>query len=157
MATSKRRLSNGISSITLDLEDDENMNIEYAPVPKMKVGGSRRRSSFGGGMLGGHKSPSKNAAEQARIADMYETYNCSPPIQMISIFSFSSTHYLLCRYKVIIKMSSENKITAKNSWDLNLIDHMGQIIKEDTGHRGVNFQKASCTLDASVKIYSNRG
>ena len=31
------------------------------------------------------------------------------------------------RYKVIIKMSSENKITAKNSWELNLIDHMGQV------------------------------
>ena len=62
-------------------------------------------------------------------------------------------------YKTIIKMSSENKINAKNSWSLNLIDHMHQIIKEDTtdrGQRGVNFQKASCTLDASIKIYSHR-
>ena len=33
---------------------------------------------------------------------------------------------------------------------------MGKLIKEDTGARGVNFQKASCTLDASVKIYSHR-
>lgn len=34
---------------------------------------------------------------------------------------------------------------------------MGAIIKEESqGQRGVNFQKASCTLDASVKIYSNR-
>ena len=31
---------------------------------------------------------------------------------------------------------------------------MGRLIKDDS--RGVNFQKASCTLDASVKIYSNR-
>ena len=69
--STKRRLSNGLSNVTLDLEDDDNMQIEYAPVPKMKAGGARRRSSFGGGMLGGHKSPSKNAAEQARIADMY--------------------------------------------------------------------------------------
>ena len=103
---------------------------EIVPINKLKAGaGSRRRSSFGGGMLGGHKSPVKNSADQAKLAQMYTT---------------------------IIKMSSENKITSKNSWDLNLIDHMGQLIKEDTGHRGVNFQKASCTLDASVKIYSNR-
>jgi condensin complex subunit 2 len=33
---------------------------------------------------------------------------------------------------------------------------MGKLIKEDSGARGVNFQKASCTLDASVKIYSHR-
>ena len=36
---------------------------------------------------------------------------------------------------------------------------MGSLIKEDGGDReskGVNFQKASCTLDASVKIYSHR-
>jgi condensin complex subunit 2 len=43
---------------------------------------------------------------------------------------------------------------------LELIDHMGSLIKEDGSDRGnrggVNFQKASCTLDASVKIYSHR-
>ncbi|RYY69879.1 hypothetical protein EON63_23210 [archaeon] len=31
---------------------------------------------------------------------------------------------------------------------------MGKLIRDET--RTVNFQKASCTLDASVKIYSNR-
>ena len=43
---------------------------------------------------------------------------------------------------------------------MELIDHLGSLIKEDSGDRdnrgGVNFQKASCTLDASVKIYSHR-
>ena len=34
---------------------------------------------------------------------------------------------------------------------------MSKLIKDDTSsQRGVNFQKASCTLDASVKIYSHR-
>jgi condensin complex subunit 2 len=46
------------------------------------------------------------------------------------------------------------KLNEKNSWNFDLIDHMGGLIKDDS--RGVNFQKASCTLDASVKIYSNR-
>lgn len=56
---------------------------------------------------------------------------------------------------MVIKLSSENKINAKNSWNLDLIDHMGQLIKEDS-KKEVNFQKASCTLDASIKIYSHR-
>jgi condensin complex subunit 2 len=37
---------------------------------------------------------------------------------------------------------------------------MGSLIKDDIGDRetrgNVNFQKASCTLDASIKIYSHR-
>jgi hypothetical protein len=36
---------------------------------------------------------------------------------------------------------------------------MGSIIRDessDRGSRGINFQKASCTLDASIKIYSHR-
>jgi condensin complex subunit 2 len=59
-------------------------------------------------------------------------------------------------YTSIIKMSSENKINDKNSWNLDLIDNMGKLIKSDSNKRGVNFQKASCTIDASVKIYSHR-
>lgn len=60
-------------------------------------------------------------------------------------------------YKTVIKLSSENKINEKNSWSLDLIDHMGKLIKEESStSRGVNFQKASCTLEASVKIYSHR-
>lgn len=31
---------------------------------------------------------------------------------------------------------------------------MGKLIRDES--KGVNFQKASCTLDASVKIYANR-
>jgi hypothetical protein len=41
---------------------------------------------------------------------------------------------------------------------LDLIDHMDKLIDEenDRGRAQVNFQKASCTLDASIKIYSYR-
>ena len=36
------------------------------------------------------------------------------------------------------------KINNKNSWSLDLIDHMGNLIKGDaTGARGVNFQKVT--------------
>jgi hypothetical protein len=38
--------------------------------------------------------------------------------------------------------SAFQKINNKNSWNFDLIDQMGSIIKSDsTGSRGVNFQK----------------
>ncbi|KAJ4730077.1 Condensin complex subunit 2 [Melia azedarach] len=56
-----------------------------------------------------------------------------------------------------IKLASENKINQKNTWELNLIDHLYEIIKvEEENDVETNFQKASCTLEAGVKIYSLR-
>ncbi|POM63852.1 Condensin complex subunit 2 [Phytophthora palmivora] len=73
-----------------------------------------------------------------------------------------SKQYISDMYSTIIKMSSENKINVKNSWSLHLIDHMEDIldsskrIAADGDDDTYNFQKASCTLDASIKIYSYR-
>ncbi|KAI4334142.1 hypothetical protein L6164_018869 [Bauhinia variegata] len=56
-----------------------------------------------------------------------------------------------------IKLASENKINQKNTWELNLIDHLTDIIKaEEEDDVETNFQKASCTLEAGVKIYALR-
>lgn len=57
-----------------------------------------------------------------------------------------------------LKMASENKITAKNTWGLPLIEHLDDLIRDDqnASGRNTNFQKASVTLDAGVKIYSYR-
>ncbi|CAN1843555.1 Condensin complex subunit 2, partial [Linum perenne] len=55
-----------------------------------------------------------------------------------------------------IKLASENKINQKNTWDLNLIDHLYDIIKVEEEDTETNFQKASCTLEAGVRIYSLR-
>ncbi|XP_062106063.1 condensin complex subunit 2 isoform X2 [Humulus lupulus] len=56
-----------------------------------------------------------------------------------------------------IKLASENKINQKNTWELNLIDHLTEIIKvEEENDMETNFQKASCTLEAGVKIYALR-
>ncbi|XP_047940174.1 condensin complex subunit 2-like [Salvia hispanica] len=57
-----------------------------------------------------------------------------------------------------IKLASENKINQKNTWELKLIDHLCEIItvEDDDGDTETNFQKASCTLEAGVKIYSMR-
>eukprot|EP00833_Pecoramyces_ruminatium_P016256 jgi/Orpsp1_1/1190288/evm.model.d7180000078021.1 len=54
-----------------------------------------------------------------------------------------------------MKIAADNKINASNSWDLALIDyfHDMKILKDGDS---INFQKASCTLDGCVKIYSSR-
>ena len=89
-------------------------------------------------------------------------------------------------YKQAIKMNAENRINASNSWNFKLIENIDKFLTEDTeeasnrtssqrqsfvsnnttpslppraptlGQGRVNFTKASCTLDASVKIYSYR-
>lgn len=80
-------------------------------------------------------------------------------------------------YRRAIRLNAENKINVGNSWGLNLIDNIdkflcdenddldadmeritdgGQAESGEKGVKRVNFTKASCTLDASVKIYSYR-
>lgn len=52
-------------------------------------------------------------------------------------------------------MASDNKINTTNSWDLALIDYFYDLsLLREKG--GINFQKASATLDGCVKIYSSR-
>lgn len=52
-------------------------------------------------------------------------------------------------------MATDNKINANNSWNFALIDyfHDMSLLREGDS---VNFQKASCTLDGCVKIYTSR-
>ena len=115
------------------------------------VGGGRRRSSIASSLLS-VKSPFTASADQARLAEMYKT-----------VIKMSSENVRTYVWSMIIHIrspttKSQQKITAKNSWSLDLIDHMDQLIDEenDRGRAQVNFQKASCTLDASIKIYSYR-
>ncbi|KAN0028103.1 hypothetical protein ACTFIV_009934 [Dictyostelium citrinum] len=81
--------------------------------------------------------------------------NSLPPIQK----KVPLTHLQISEiYANCIKLSTENKINQKNSWTLKLIDHFDDVLENQ--HAGesntTNFQAASCVLDASVKIYSNR-
>ncbi|XP_034677688.1 condensin complex subunit 2-like, partial [Vitis riparia] len=56
-----------------------------------------------------------------------------------------------------IKLARENIINQKNTWELKLIDHLSEIIRVDAEENTeTNFQKASCTLEVGVKIYSLR-
>ncbi|KAF8451497.1 condensin complex subunit 2/barren [Terfezia claveryi] len=62
---------------------------------------------------------------------------------------------LVVNFEEWMKMANDNKINAQNSWNFALIDyfHDMSLLKEG---EGINFQKASCTLDGCVKIYTSR-
>ncbi|XP_066958009.1 condensin complex subunit 2 isoform X2 [Macrobrachium rosenbergii] len=61
-----------------------------------------------------------------------------------------SEHYSKC-----IQLNAENKISVKNAFNLQLIDYMSEMLKRKDSDMN-NFQVASCTLDASTKIYAYR-
>jgi condensin complex subunit 2 len=55
-------------------------------------------------------------------------------------------------YDMWIKMAADNKINAKNSWNLALIDYFYDLSFQPV----TNFQKMSAILDGCIKIYSSR-
>mmetsp|Transcript_5619 Transcript_5619/g.10528 ORF Transcript_5619/g.10528 Transcript_5619/m.10528 type:complete len:688 (-) Transcript_5619:11-2074(-) len=52
----------------------------------------------------------------------------------------------------VINLCSANKVNLKNTWSLDLLDHIDDVLELQNG----SFQKASCTLQASVQIYEKR-
>lgn len=67
-----------------------------------------------------------------------------------------SNEQLSCLYNNSVKLLNENKINAKNAFQLKLIDYMSDIVL-NSGTDGVtNFQMVGCTIDAGSKIYAAR-
>ncbi|CAJ1979073.1 unnamed protein product [Sphenostylis stenocarpa] len=96
-------------------------------------------------------------ARAARAAAIRrKSLGLSQPLQANSDHCLNKQQ-ILDLFQNCIKLASENKINQKNTWELNLIDHLTDIIKvEQEDDAETNFQKASCTLEAGVKIYSLR-
>lgn len=64
---------------------------------------------------------------------------------------------ILSNFEDWLKLATDNKINATNSWNFALIDYFHEMsLLRDEGGKSINFQKASCTLDGCVKIYSSR-
>lgn len=57
-----------------------------------------------------------------------------------------------------MKMATDNKINVNNTWSFALIDyfHDMSLLRSDSGDGSINFQKASCTLDGCVKVWTSR-
>ena len=57
-------------------------------------------------------------------------------------------------YARCTKLSAQGKINTQNTWSLDLIDHMDDLIADNRA--ATDFQRASAAIDAGVQIYSSR-
>lgn len=63
---------------------------------------------------------------------------------------------LMANFEEWMKLVKDNKINQTNSWNFALIDYFHDMAVLKEGDGGINFQKASYTLDGCVKIYTSR-
>jgi condensin complex subunit 2 len=60
-------------------------------------------------------------------------------------------------YEAWMRIAADNKINTNNSWSVQLIDYFHELsLMRDEDGGEINFQKASCTLDGCVKVYTTR-
>ncbi|GJQ12388.1 hypothetical protein GpartN1_g4179.t1 [Galdieria partita] len=111
----------------------------------------------------------KQAARKAKKEqNLFQTTSKQVEVSNATLEEKLDPRQLAQLYSTTIKLCRDNKINAKNSWSLALIDHLrslvvnGEIKTEEDPNQETeepteaNFQLAGVTLDASTKIYSYR-
>ncbi|KAJ2320243.1 hypothetical protein H4R23_000553 [Coemansia sp. Cherry 401B] len=100
-----------------------------------------------------------NIATPRRLSTKAPLFNQSPQLLSPAPFAVQlprlTPEELNQRYEEWMKIAADNKINANNTWDFALIDYFYDMSLLREGD-SINFQKASCTLDGCVKIYSSR-
>ncbi|KAJ1734800.1 hypothetical protein LPJ61_000880 [Coemansia biformis] len=100
-----------------------------------------------------------NLATPRRLSVKTPLFNHSPQLASPAAFAVQlprlTPEELNQRYEEWMKIAADNKINANNTWDFALIDYFYDMSLLRDGD-SINFQKASCTLDGCVKIYSSR-
>ncbi|KAJ7695086.1 condensin complex subunit 2/barren [Mycena rosella] len=95
----------------------------------------------------------RDPAETSRTARQKQPINsvAAPMVEPPALEILSSN------FDEWMKMATDNKINAGNSWNFALIDyfHDMSLLRNDDGS-SINFQRASCTLDGCVKIWTSR-
>eukprot|EP00742_Colponemidia_sp_Colp-10_P008083 GILJ01008725.1.p1 GENE.GILJ01008725.1~~GILJ01008725.1.p1 ORF type:complete len:700 (+),score=180.43 GILJ01008725.1:61-2160(+) len=64
--------------------------------------------------------------------------------------------YIAELYSNSMKLINENKINSKNAFEVRFLDHIDALVAATDDNDETNFQKASCTIEASAKIYGYR-
>ncbi|KAH9212575.1 condensin complex subunit 2/barren [Leptodontidium sp. 2 PMI_412] len=124
---------------------DIHMNqIKAAASPMRKPTNSERAGSYS--PSSNSKTPRRTLGKENNLEVMMVSGTAVTPMKRVPI---------LANFEEWMKMATDNKINAANSWNFALIDyfHDMSLLKEGDG---VNFQRASCTLDGCVKIYTSR-
>ncbi len=164
-ARRNRRLS-GVSALAdaSSDEDDEEPTTAVTEAPKPKPKG-RRRLSSGAALMASDSDeeeakPKKKTNRRRSGVASRRSFGKAALARTGGVDM--SADEVAAMYSKTIKMATEGKINAKNAWNLPLIDHMRDVVKgEDSTdkkrpQRAVNFQKASCTIEAGMKIYCSR-
>ncbi|KXN87652.1 Condensin complex subunit 2 [Leucoagaricus sp. SymC.cos] len=102
-------------------------------------------------------APGENAVDQEnsepRPSRQKQQINILPPLADMNI----SPEIMHSNFEEWMKMASDNKFNAANSWNTALIEYFADMTllrnKEDNS---INFQRASTTLDGCVKIWTSR-
>ena len=129
------------------LHDIQMNQIKAAASPMRKLSNFQRASS---------SSPSSNAKAPRRPPGKENDIDGEDlVVGGAAVSPMKRAPPLLANFEQWMKMATDNKINATNSWNFALIDyfHDMSLLREGDG---VNFQKASCTLDGCVKIYTSR-
>ncbi|GAA5924910.1 hypothetical protein JCM1841_005365 [Sporobolomyces salmonicolor] len=133
-------------------------------MPRPAVDKERRRSSFAppgtpprapaGAHLGHGREPKMAVLAAAnRLRDQQST----PGRNVSGVLGAAPLVVESQRYEEWMKIATDNKITSTNTWNLALIDYFHDMsLLRDGDDNSINFQKASCTLDGCVKIWTSR-
>lgn len=139
-------------------------------LPKARSSGGTRTSSIqdlsnkGRAILKGHREHQNNGigsggaqrGTSGRIVSRGDLFNGGGTGEMEDAIHFQENkHTILSNFEEWIKLSTDNKITSKNSWLIALIDYFKDLNVIKDGEN-INFQRASATLDGCVKIYLSR-
>ncbi|KAG5650838.1 hypothetical protein H0H81_010868 [Sphagnurus paluster] len=93
------------------------------------------------------------APETSRTAKQKQQLKsvAAPPVINVSKDVMSSN------FEEWMKMATDNKINPTNSWNFALIDYFHDMsLLRNNDDNSINFQRASCTLDGCVKIWTSR-
>lgn len=128
------------------LHDLQMNSLKAAASPMRKLNNYERAASSSPKTPRVQAGRGKETAEDGGLAIVDYGASAMTPMKRVPI---------LANFEEWMKMATDNKINATNSWNFALIDyfHDMSLLKEGDG---VNFQKASCTLDGCVKIYTSR-
>ncbi|KAH9320861.1 hypothetical protein KI387_015500 [Taxus chinensis] len=118
--------------------------------PLKAKAGARTRS------LVANDDDTERAQARANAPTRRKSLLAQAPVEEPSSALLLDNHQILDLFQNCIRLATENKINQRNTWELSLIDHLSDIIKVEENDTETNFQKASCTLEAGVKIYSLR-
>ncbi|GAC74935.1 chromosome condensation complex Condensin, subunit H [Moesziomyces antarcticus T-34] len=92
----------------------------------------------------------QSAHPSAAAAAAADPHGSAPPAASLRVDTSSFEEWM--------KMATDNKINSTNTWSFALIDyfHDMSLLRNESGDGSINFQKASCTLDGCVKVWTSR-